>query len=81
VALHETWVDHAVVGGGCSHATVALLHDDSENKTSIDAGGVGHGLDATGDVVHLVVGVVGNIPLGTRVGHDSLVGLEPGIKH
>lgn len=80
VALHQTRIDHAVVGGWCAHAAVTLLHNNGENEAGIDAGRVGDGLDGAGDVVHLVVGVVGDVPLSAGGGHDILVCFEHVIK-
>lgn len=77
MALHETWVDNSVVGGGYSYTAVAFLHDDSENKTRINSGTAGNGLDRARDTVHLVISVVVNRKLTARAGHDLLVGGEP----
>lgn len=77
MALHEARVLNRVVRCGDTDAAIGFLEDDGEDETSIDASGVGDGLDAVGHVVQLVVGVIGNVPLGTRAGHDVFVGLEP----
>ena len=77
VALHETRIDHAVVARRGSHAAIALLHDDRKDEPGINPCRSGNGLDAVGDVVDFVVGVVGHIPLFAGALHDGLVVLEP----
>ena len=37
VALHETRIPYAAVGGVNAHAAVALLHDDGENVARVNA--------------------------------------------
>jgi hypothetical protein len=64
VRLHEAWVADAVVGGWCSYASVAFLHDDGEDKAGVDAGGGSDRLDCSGDFVSF----------GVRVGWDAKLG-------
>jgi hypothetical protein len=40
--LHETWVSDTVVCGRCSYATVAFLHGDGKDESSVHSGRRGH---------------------------------------
>lgn len=80
VALHETGVDDTVVGSRSSDTAVALLHDDGEDESSVDAGGAGDGLDAVGHVLNFLVRVVFNVPLSAGTPHGFLIGVEHLLK-
>lgn len=77
VALHETRVLDAIVGGRSADATVALLHDDGEDEAGVDASRCTDSLDCSPHTLVLRVLVVGDTELRTRVGQDIKVGIEP----
>ena len=80
VGLHETRIDDTIVGSVHAHATVAFLHDDSQNEASIDTRLASNLGDGALHVGHFALSGVGNAPLGARRAHDRLVALEEIIK-
>lgn len=63
--LHKTWVADAIVGGWCSNAAIAFLHEDGEDEAGVDAGGCADGLNCGGDFVHFGFRVLCDAKLGT----------------
>lgn len=77
MALHQTGIDHTIVCGGCSHTAIALLHDDCEDKSRVDARRTTNRLNTALEVADFVVGVIGGTKLSARSFHDWDVGREP----
>lgn len=79
VALHETRVPDATVGGVDADAAIALLHDDREDESRVDVGGRANAGDGGLEVVILLVGVVGQrrVEALARLLQDWDIGSEP----
>ena len=75
--LHEAWVADAVVGGGCSYAAVALLHDDREDEARVDASVGADFLNGRRDLGQFSFRVLGDAELGTSGCQYSMVVVKP----
>lgn len=76
MGLHKTWIVDTIVCGMYSYTTVALLHENGENKTRVNAAGCGDGLNSVVDIVDLVRGIILCAEIGAGTGHGRLVRVE-----
>jgi hypothetical protein len=78
--LHESWISHAIIGGGSADTAIAFLEQNGQDEARVDAGLASNLLNASTDDCRLVIRVSSDLELCAPAAYNLFIGIKPVVR-